>query len=182
MSSCKCFASVLSDDLLNSMHATNLAAKSAMRTQSSNVCEERARWQDAIKSGQLCEDDRRKSVERRVHALLLKFRYSCMCLCLQAVCLGVCLRLYDSVYLNVRVLFHAALSMVCNAQAYGGRYLAAAERRGHELSSGPVGSSPGSHSLRRFRVSTMLSCLILCALLNACVVRLCQPFSSSLTS
>lgn len=127
-------------------HATNLAAKSAMRTQSSNVCEERARWQDAIKSGQLCEDDRRKSVERRVHALLLKFRYSCMCVCLHAVCVGACLRLSYIVYLNVRVLVHAALSMVCNAQAYGGGYLAAAERRGHELSSGPVGSSPGSHS------------------------------------
>ena len=63
----------------------------------------------------------------------------CVCWCLSAF-------VYLSVYLNVCVLVHCALSMVCNAQAYGGGYLAAAERRGHELSSGPVGSCPGPHS------------------------------------
>ena len=46
-----------------------------MWKQRRHLNEERERWEGAIAGGQLSEEARRKAVETRVHALLLKFRH-----------------------------------------------------------------------------------------------------------
>ena len=48
--------------------------KSAMLAQRRQQGEEQLRWEGVIIDGMLTEEARRKAVERRVHALLLKFR------------------------------------------------------------------------------------------------------------
>ena len=55
--------------------STQLSAKSSMAAQRRLLNEESLHWQVAAQSGQLSEEARCQAVERRVHALLLKFRH-----------------------------------------------------------------------------------------------------------